>query len=86
MNPVKVNASNTWISFISIVEEGPQSRYSQYQRMLTRHLRFPFIKYGLLEREHTLALLAQVPRDNPDQNRLNDIEEAFKLGWSWYQS
>jgi hypothetical protein len=86
MNPIRISADEAWISFISILEDGSSSRYTHYHRMLTTHLDFSFVKFGLLENGHTLALFAQVPKDFSDSKRLEDVHEAFRGGLSWYQS
>ncbi len=85
MNQVSMSADDTWISFVTILEKGYRSRYSRYQRMLTGHLRFSFVKFGLLEQGH-LALLAQVPRDVPNPERIGDVHEAFGRCLLWYRS
>jgi hypothetical protein len=85
MAPAKVFFDREWISFTSVLEEKPKLRHSLYRKLLTKHLRLPFVKYAL-QGEGGLVLLAHVPKERHQSARLPEVQQYLTKGRLWYQS
>ncbi|MFQ6103290.1 MAG: hypothetical protein ACE5OP_03250 [Candidatus Glassbacteria bacterium] len=86
MNGIEVHLDDAWICFTLTLENKLKAGLSRFERMLSKHLKLPFVKFGLVDEGQALALLAQVPRERHHMRRFPEIHESFLGGSLWYRS